>query len=198
MTSFYSLSLLFYFRAFIRDVTLAHTCRSMQLCNYFVGENVSVLSEPIRSSDPYKQCLDCSVGHERLDTETNLIEGAETKFGLLIRERPQGGRSCRGLLQVWVIKVELFVPLLEQQRLTTTTGRFHTLFYLPPKGEYQIPCEQDRRRLCWIEGDSARRVSTKGLGEALHGKLPSRFISRVFKERSQEILKWLCLKIRLR
>ena len=68
MTSFYSLSLLSYFRAFIRDVTLAHTCRSMQLCNYFVGENVSVLSEPIRSSDPYKQCLDCSVG-----TATNYL-----------------------------------------------------------------------------------------------------------------------------
>ena len=78
-----------------------YTCpQALQLCNYVVGENVSVLSEPIRSSDPYKQCLDCSVGHERLDTETNLIEGAETKFGLLIRERPQGGRSCRGLLQV--------------------------------------------------------------------------------------------------
>ena len=168
MTSFYSLSLLSYFRPIFmllsargvtvsrllcwhcdktiyRDVTLAHTCRSMQLCNYFVGENVSVLSEPIRSSDPYKQCLDCSVG-----TATKLSTGIlwELKeFGLLIRERPQGGRSCRGLLQVWVIKVELFVPpLLEQQRLTTTTGRFHTLFYLPPKGEYQIPCEQDRRR----------------------------------------------------
>ena len=145
MTSFYSLSLLSYFRAFIRDVALAHTCRSMQLCNYFVGENVSVLSEPIRSSDSYKQCLDCSV-----DTATKLPTGIlweQKEFGLLIRERPQGGRSCRGLLQVWVIKVELFVPpLLEQQRLTTTTGRFHTLFYLPPKGEYQIPCAQDRRR----------------------------------------------------
>ena len=69
MTSFCSLSLLsYYFRAFIRDVTLAHTSLSMQLCNYFVGENVSVLSEPIRSSDPYKQCLDCSVG-----TETNYL-----------------------------------------------------------------------------------------------------------------------------
>ena len=29
--------------------------------NYVFGENVSVLSEPIRSSDRYKQCLDCSV-----------------------------------------------------------------------------------------------------------------------------------------
>ena len=71
MTSFYSLSLLSYFRAFIRDVTLAHTCRSMQLCNYFVGENVSVLSEPIRSSDPYKPCqtspLPISLG--RRDTQ---------------------------------------------------------------------------------------------------------------------------------
>lgn len=34
--------------------------------------------------------------------------------------------------------------------------------------------------------------------EALHGKLPSRSSSGVFKERNQEILKWLCLKIRLR
>ena len=184
MTSFYSLSLLCYFRAFIRDVTLAHTCRSMQL---FKRAN-----QKQRSLQTVSRllCWHC----DKLS-----ILGELKEFGLLIRERPQGGRSCRGLLQVWVIKVELFVPpLLEQQRLTTTTGRFHTLFYLPPKGEYQIPCEQDRRRLCWIEGDSARRVSTKGLGEALHGKLPSRFISRVFKERSQEILKWLCLKIRLR
>ena len=65
MTSFYSLRLLSYFRAFIRDVTLAHRCRRIELsylCNYFVRENVSVLSEPIRSSDPYKQFLDGSVG----------------------------------------------------------------------------------------------------------------------------------------
>ena len=36
---------------------------------YLVGKNaydcVSVFSEPIRNSDPYKQCLDWSVGHWR-------------------------------------------------------------------------------------------------------------------------------------
>ena len=63
------------------------------------------------------------------------------------------------------------MPLLEQQRLTT--GRFNLIHFY-----------------C--------RSEPQSYGEALHGKLPSRVIFRVFKERIQEILKWLYLKIRLR
>ena len=131
--------------------------QAMQLCNDVVGENVSVLSEPIRQSE-------AAIPVSRLLRWTSALSPCHKlnwrswkNLGCWF-ERPQGGRSCRGLLQVWVIKVELFVPLLEQQRLTTTTGRFHTLFYLPPKGEYQIPCEQDRRRFCW----GRRRLCSQG------------------------------------
>ena len=113
-------------------------CARAKVCNHVLlccrGKRVCV-KRAIRSSDPSVSIAPLDIGAFTRNWKT---------LGCWF-VRPQGGRSCRGLLQVWVIKVELFVPLLEQQRLTTTTGRFHTLFYLPPKGEYQIPCEQDRR-----------------------------------------------------
>ena len=55
---------------------------------YSVGMTVSVFGEPIRSSDPYKQCLDWSVG-------AILVLSLEQRRDIS-EASGQGGLPCEG------------------------------------------------------------------------------------------------------